>query len=73
MNNYRLTLSYDGTKYNGWQRLSNTENTIQHKVEITLSRLLEQKTEVSLFRKNGCGSSRQKADLLFSSGNNADL
>ena len=47
MNNYRLTLSYDGTKYNGWQRLSNTENTIQHKVETTLSRLLEQKIEVS--------------------------
>ena len=55
MNNYRLTLSYDGTKYNGWQRLSNTENTIQHKVETTLSRLLEQKIEVSSSGRTDAG------------------
>lgn len=55
MNNYRLILSYDGTKYNGWQRLSNTENTIQHKVETTLSRLLEQKTEVSSSGRTDAG------------------
>lgn len=28
MNNYKLTLSYDGTRYNGWQRLNSTEDTI---------------------------------------------
>ena len=26
MNNYKLTLSYDGTRYRGWQRQGNTEN-----------------------------------------------
>ena len=47
MNNYKLTLSYDGTRYRGWQRQGNTENTIQAKVEGALSRILGQSVEVS--------------------------
>ena len=47
MNNYKLTLSYDGTRYRGWQRQGNTENTIQAKVECALSRILGQSVEVS--------------------------
>ena len=46
MRNLRLDICYDGTKYNGWQRLSNTDNTIQHKLEQTLSRLLGENIEV---------------------------
>ena len=46
MTNYKLVLCYDGTKYNGWQRLGDTDNTIQNKVETLLSRLLEQPVEV---------------------------
>ena len=46
MTNYKLILCYDGTKYNGWQRLGDTENTIQNRVETLLSRLLEQQVEV---------------------------
>ena len=30
--NYRLTLCYDGTRYNGWQRQGNTPDTIQGKL-----------------------------------------
>ena len=48
--NYLATLEYDGTKYNGWQKQGNTENTIQGKLETLLSRLLEQDIEV-----NGAG------------------
>ena len=33
MQNYKLTLSYDGTRYSGWQRQGNTGNTIQAKLE----------------------------------------
>ena len=29
MQNIRLTLAYDGTRYSGWQRQDNTQNTIQ--------------------------------------------
>lgn len=46
MRNLRLDICYDGTKYNGWQRLSNTDNTIQYKLEQTLSRLLGEPIEV---------------------------
>ena len=46
MRNVRLDLCYDGTRYKGWQRLSNTENTIQAKIETTLSRILSEKVEV---------------------------
>ena len=44
--NWRLILSYDGSRYNGWQKQGNTENTIQGKLEQVLSRLMEQSIEV---------------------------
>ncbi len=47
MPNYRMTLCYDGTRYNGWQRQGNTRSTIQEKVETALSALLEQPVEVA--------------------------
>ena len=47
MQNYKLTLCYDGTKYKGWQRQGNTDNTIQAKLETLLSRLLGLPVEVS--------------------------
>ena len=53
--NYRLTLCYDGTKYSGWQRLGNTENTIQQKVETMLSRLLGQQVEVAASGRTDAG------------------
>ena len=47
MRNIRLDLCYDGTRYRGWQRLSNTDNTIQQKLETALSRILDEPIEVS--------------------------
>lgn len=47
MTNYRLVLSYDGTRYRGWQKQGNTDNTIQAKLEALLSRLLGQEIEVA--------------------------
>ena len=46
MRNVRLDLCYDGTRYKGWQRLSNTDNTIQAKLEATLSRILSETVEI---------------------------
>lgn len=40
MHTYRLTISYDGTRYRGWQRQHNTDQTVQHIVESTLSKIL---------------------------------
>ena len=47
MRNFKLTLCYDGSRYDGWQRQGNSENTIQGKLEELLSRLLEQPVEVA--------------------------
>lgn len=53
--NYLLELSYDGSRYNGWQRLGNTENTIQGKVETALSRLLDQPIEICAAGRTDAG------------------
>ena len=44
---YRLTVSYDGTRYRGWQRLPNTEMTVQGKIEAALTELVSQPIEIS--------------------------
>lgn len=46
MRNFKLTISYDGTRYNGWQRQGNTKNTIQEKIENVLSVLFDKKIEI---------------------------
>lgn len=46
MRNVRLDLCYDGSRYRGWQRLANTDNTIQAKIETALSRILSEPIEI---------------------------
>ena len=46
MKNYKIVLAYDGTRYNGWQKQGNTDNTIQEKLERILKELCGQETEV---------------------------
>ncbi len=42
MRNIRLLLQYEGTRYQGWQRQSSTDNTIQGKLETLLSRMCKE-------------------------------
>lgn len=46
MSVYRMQIQYDGGRYNGWQRQGNTKNTIQEKIEQTLSRILGEEIEI---------------------------
>ena len=46
MYTYRLTISYDGTRYRGWQRQQNTEQTIQWVIEKNLSEILGRKVHI---------------------------
>ena len=46
MKNYKMVLAYDGTRYNGWQKQGNTENTIQEKLERILQEISGVETEV---------------------------
>ena len=55
MPNYKLTLNYDGSRYKGWQRQGNTDNTIQAKVETLLSRLLGQNVEIAASGRTDAG------------------
>ncbi len=43
--NYRLIISYDGTRFKGWQRLPG-ENTIQGRIESALSDIFDQPIEL---------------------------
>lgn len=45
--NYKITLQYEGTRYDGWQRQGNTENTIQGKLEAILEKMTGTPTEIS--------------------------
>ena len=51
MRNIKLILEYDGSRYDGWQRQGNTENTIQGKLEMVLGRMTGHSAEV-------CGAGR---------------
>lgn len=46
MNNYKVIVQYEGTKYNGWQKQGNTDNTIQSKLEGVLSKMVGSDIEV---------------------------
>ena len=47
MRNLRLDICFDGTRYKGWQRLPGVENTVQGKLEQTLSRILGEEIEIA--------------------------
>ncbi|MBQ6321499.1 MAG: tRNA pseudouridine(38-40) synthase TruA [Lachnospiraceae bacterium] len=44
--NYKLTISYDGTRYYGWEHQPGIEMTIQGKLEQVLSRMVDADVEV---------------------------
>ena len=46
LNNYKLTLQYEGIRYNGWQRQKNQENTIQEIIENAVFDGTGERTEV---------------------------
>ena len=48
--NYKMTLSYDGTRFYGWEHQPTTDMTIQGKVESVLSLMVQSEVEVI-----GCG------------------
>lgn len=45
--NIRIILQYEGTRYDGWQRQGNTDNTVQGRLEAVLSRMAGGPVEVA--------------------------
>ena len=56
MRNFKMVLQYEGTRYQGWQRQVSTDNTIQGKLEMLLSKMAGEPIEV-------CGSGRTDAGV----------
>ncbi|MHC5216452.1 tRNA pseudouridine(38-40) synthase TruA [Enterococcus sp. LJL128] len=46
MKNIKLTIEYDGGRYLGWQRLGDSDKTIQGKIEHILSQIIGTKIEI---------------------------
>ncbi|MGM0219469.1 tRNA pseudouridine(38-40) synthase TruA [Enterococcus sp. AZ126] len=46
MRNIKLTIEYDGTRYLGWQRLGDSDKTIQGKIENILTQMTSSKIEI---------------------------
>lgn len=44
--NYKMIIQYEGTRYNGWQKQGNTENTIQGRIENVLARMTGHPVEI---------------------------
>ncbi len=70
--NYRLTLCYDGTRYRGWQRQGNTDNTIQARIEEILSRLLDQPVEIAASGRTDAGVHARHQVCSFKANANYD-
>lgn len=65
MRNIRLDICYDGTRYRGWQRLNNSDNAIQGKLEQTLSRILCEEIEVSASGRTDAGTHARMQTVSF--------
>lgn len=46
MRNIRMILQYEGTRYQGWQKQTSTDNTIQGKLENLLTRMCNESIEI---------------------------
>ena len=55
MKNYKLTIQYDGSAYNGWQKQGNTTNTIQERFENVLFRMCDSKIEINASGRTDAG------------------
>ncbi len=65
MRNIRLDICYEGTRYRGWQRLGNSDNTIQGKLEQALSRILCEEIEVSASGRTDAGTHARIQTVSF--------
>ena len=55
MKNYKITVAYDGAKYNGWQKQGNTSNTMQERFEKVLERMCAHPVEIHASGRTDAG------------------
>lgn len=55
MRNFKITIQYEGTRYQGWQKQGSTDNTLQGKFETLLSRLAGETVEIAASGRTDAG------------------
>ncbi len=70
--NYKLHISYDGTKYKGWQRNKKTGGTIQAKVEQTLSKYFDEDITLTAAGRTDAGVHAKMQVANFHTNKQAD-
>ena len=66
--NYLLTIEYEGTRYEGWQRQKKSTQTIQGKLEQVLSRMTEKEIEIDGAGRTDAGvHAKNQTCLLYTS------
>lgn len=55
MENFKIILQYEGTRYQGWQRQESTENTIQGKLERLLEKMCGEPVEIQASGRTDAG------------------
>ncbi len=73
MKNLKATLSYDGTRYNGWQRQKNSKNTIQEVIEKVISEVLDENIEIIASGRTDAGVHANGQVINFKTENNLNI
>jgi len=73
MTNYKLVLSYDGTRYHGWQNQKNQNNTIQNKLETLLGRIFDETIDVNASGRTDAGVHARAQVCSFKAENKSHL
>lgn len=70
--NYRMEISYDGSRYKGWQRLGSSKETVQEKIETVLSLYAEKKVTIDGSGRTDAGVHAKAQVASFSLKRSAD-
>ncbi|MBQ7841419.1 MAG: tRNA pseudouridine(38-40) synthase TruA [Lachnospiraceae bacterium] len=55
MRNFKITIQYEGTRYQGWQKQGSTDNTLQGKFEALLTRMAKAPVEIAASGRTDAG------------------
>lgn len=73
MRNIKTTIEYDGGRYQGWQRLGDTDKTIQGKIENILSEMTKTTIEIVGSGRTDAGAHAKGQVANFKTTSNLDL
>lgn len=73
MRNIKLTIEYEGTRYLGWQRLGDSDKTIQGKIENILTQMTRSKIEIIGSGRTDAGTHARGQIANFKTDSKMDL